>query len=259
MTLRPPIVLGNWKMHGLRADGLSLAKGLAERSVASAGSGTLGIFPPATLLGEVADVCAGTDIVVGGQDCHEAASGAYTGSLSAAMLADLGARAVILGHSERRHGLAETDERIRAKVGAAMSAGLMVVLCVGETEAEYRSGRMEERIRTQIAGSVHSDASPERLVVAYEPVWAIGTGLTAEPADIERSHAVVREGMREALAGGEGVPVLYGGSVKPANAGAIMVLPGVDGVLVGGASLDVDGFWSIYEAGLEAAAASERA
>jgi triosephosphate isomerase (TIM) len=247
MGLPRPIVFGNWKMHGLRAEAKALAGGLAER--AGKPTATLGVFPPATVLAEVAAQLAGTGIVVGGQDCHAQAKGAFTGSISAPMLHDAGATAVIVGHSERRHGLGESDELVRAKAEAALEAGLLVVLCIGETEAEWLEGRTLEVLKRQLDRSWPEGASAERVVVAYEPVWAIGTGRTPSLEDIGRSHAAIGERLQYLAADGADVAILYGGSVKADNAREIMAVPGVAGVLVGGASLDAAGFWTIYRAG----------
>ncbi|MEZ5824159.1 MAG: triose-phosphate isomerase [Geminicoccaceae bacterium] len=246
MALPRPIVLGNWKMNGLRADGLALAGTLADRAASL--SGTLGIFPPATLVGEVAERIAGSPVLVGGQDCHDKSSGAFTGSVSAGMLADIGARAVIVGHSERRHGLGESDALVKAKAEAALSAGLLTVLCIGETEEEYVAGRQIEVLERQMAESLPDRAHADRLVVAYEPVWAIGTGRTPTFEEIGTVHAELAR-MAAARVTGEPLALLYGGSVKPDNAADIMSIAHVDGVLVGGASLDAGGFWSIYTAG----------
>jgi triosephosphate isomerase len=248
MGLSRPIVFGNWKMHGLRAESRALAGALAERAGGRL-TAMLGVFPPATVLADVAVQLAGTGILVGGQDCHHQAKGAFTGSVSAAMLKDAGAAAVIVGHSERRHGLGETDAMVKAKAEAALETGLLVVLCIGETEAERTEGRTVEVLEAQLAGSWPAGATAGRVVVAYEPVWAIGTGRTATLKDIGDSHAAIRERLRHLSAGEGEVAVLYGGSVKADNAGEIMRVPGVDGVLVGGASLDAAGFWSIYGAG----------
>ena len=246
MALARPVVLGNWKMNGLRADGLARAAALAERCPRP--EATLGVFPPATILAAVADCLAGTGILVGGQDCHGRPAGAYTGSISAPMLQDGGARAVIVGHSERRHGLGETDAGVREKAAAALAAGLIAVVCVGETEDEWLAQQTLPRLATQLRGSLPEDAPPDRLVVAYEPVWAIGTGRTPSLAEIAAVHAELRRMLRHSVTGGERVPLLYGGSVKAANAGAILSQDNVDGALVGGASLDVAEFVAIYEA-----------
>lgn len=249
MALPTPIVFGNWKMHGLRAEADALAGGLAERMAGSAPAGTIGVFPPATVLARVAERLRGTGLIVGGQDCHEQRKGAFTGSISAAMLKDAGAEAVIVGHSERRHGLGETDATVRAKAETALGAGLLVVLCIGETEAEWTAGRTLERLSAQLEASLPRDAAPERLVVAYEPVWAVGSGRTPKLEEIERAHALVRERLAAQIRGGSAVPVLYGGSVKPENTSAIFSVPGVDGGLIGGACLEAESFWSIFTAG----------
>ncbi len=240
-----PIVFGNWKMHGLRADAQALAVAVAGHP--GSRSGTLGIFPPATVLADVAEAVAGKGVIVGGQDCHAEAKGAFTGSISAAMLKDVGATAVIVGHSERRHGLGETDAMVRAKAAAALAAGLLVVLCIGETEAQREAGQTVAVLEAQLAGSWPERATADNLVVAYEPVWAIGTGRTATVADIAESHGAI--GRKLAALGAPDVAILYGGSVKADNAANIMAVPGVAGVLVGGACLDAAGFWTIYQAG----------
>lgn len=247
MALPRPIVFGNWKMHGLRRDALALAGALADRYVRP--SATLGIFPPFTVLAEVARRVSGTRMIVGGQDCHDRPEGPYTGCISAPMLADAGATAVILGHSERRHGLGETDRWIRRKVEAAFASGLLVVLCIGETEEEWLAGRRCEVLDRQLAESMPEHIPGERLVIAYEPVWAIGTGRTPSIDDIRETHAWLRGRIARLRPAAGQVPLLYGGSVKPDNAGDIMEQPEVDGVLVGGASLDPDQFWRIYLAG----------
>ncbi len=247
MPLARPIVFGNWKMHGLRADALALAGDLARRSARL--SATLGVFPPATVLAEVARRVADTAILVGGQDCHDEPEGPYTGCISAPMLKDAGARAVILGHSERRHGFGESDELVCRKARAAIDAGLLVVLCIGETEEEWLAGRRFEVLARQLDGSLPANAGADSLVIAYEPVWAIGTGRIPELEDIRETHAWLRHQLSHRLADGAGTGLLYGGSVKAANAAEIMAQPEVDGVLVGGASLDAEEFWRIYTAG----------
>jgi triosephosphate isomerase len=241
-----PIVFGNWKMHGLSAEARALAGALAGQP--GRRSGTLGVFPPFTVLAQVASASEGSGIVVGGQDCHAEAKGAFTGSISAPMLKDAGATAVILGHSERRHGLGETDAMVRAKASAGLAAGLLVVLCIGETESQREAGRTVEVLDRQLTASWPEGATADNVVVAYEPVWAIGTGRTATSIDIAESHAAISRRL-VALGAGDKVAILYGGSVKPENAGEIMAVPGVAGVLVGGASLDPAGFWTIYQAG----------
>jgi triosephosphate isomerase len=253
MPLDRPIVLGNWKMNGLERSGRELARGLLER-LDRAGDGgrrgTIGVCPPATLLIPLRDLLAGSRLLLGGQDCHSEEKGAFTGDISAEMLADAGCRLVLAGHSERRHGHGETDERVRAKAAAALRAGLTPVVCVGETEEEYLAGRTLERLDAQIAGSLPDGVSADRLVIAYEPVWAIGTGRTPGDDEIAATHGHVRRRLAERVGGD--VPVLYGGSVKASNAGEIMAQPGVDGALVGGASLAADEFFAIYSAAVAA-------
>ena len=243
MAIGTTLVAGNWKMNGLRDDGAALARELAERAIA-AGGGVgceLLVCPPATLLSTIGAIIASSGIALGGQDCHAAPRGPYTGDISAEMLADLGCSYVILGHSERRHGHGETDAVVRGKVAGAWRAGLVAILCVGETQRQRQAGEAVEIVSSQLAGSIPEDATAATLVVAYEPVWAIGTGLTATIEDIAAMHAEIRS--RIPL----GTRILYGGSVNPKNAEAILGLSDVDGALVGGASLDAADFWSIAQ------------
>jgi triosephosphate isomerase len=252
MPFAPPVVLGNWKMNGLRADGEARVRALLERWRALPGTGTLGVCPPATLLSPLAAVLGDSAILLGAQDCAPAASGAHTGDISAPMLKDAGCRLVIVGHSERRHGHGESDAQVRAKAQAALAAGLVPVLCIGETEAEWSAGRTLEVLDRQLAGSLPERATPENLILAYEPVWAIGTGRTPGLDDIGRTHGHLRARLDRAIPGGQGLRILYGGSVKAANARDILGVDHVDGALVGGASLDAAEFWAIYQAGLAA-------
>ena len=247
MPLARPVVLGNWKMNGLKTDGLSLVGRLASK--ATHPTGTLGVFPPATLVAAVAQRLNGSRLMVGGQDSHAAESGAYTGSISAAMLKDAGATAVILGHSERRHGLGEDDALVKAKAETALAAGLIVVLCIGETEEEYLAGERDVVLARQLDGSLPEGGTADTLVVAYEPVWAIGTGRTPSLDEIDETHRHLRQMLTERTGEGAKMALLYGGSVKADNAADIMTLADVDGALVGGASLDAEGFWRIYTAG----------
>jgi triosephosphate isomerase (TIM) len=242
MAIGTKLVAGNWKMNGLRQDGTLLAQALKERAVAAGGAPgcEILVFPPATLLSEVGGVLAGSGIGLGGQDCHATPKGAYTGDISAEMLADLGCSYVILGHSERRHGHGETDAVVRGKIAAARRAGLMAILCVGETQRQRQAGEAVEVVSSQLAGSI-PDAAAATLAVAYEPVWAIGTGLTATSEDITLMHAEIRTRIPP------GTRILYGGSVNPKNAGAVLSLSEVDGALVGGASLNADDFWAIAQ------------
>jgi triosephosphate isomerase len=243
MAIRTKLVAGNWKMNGLLDDGTALAHGLRER--ATAAGATLGcellVCPPATLLSTVGGVLADSGIALGGQDCHAAPKGAFTGDISAEMLADLGCSHVILGHSERRHGHGETDIVVRGKIAAAWRAGLVAILCVGETHVQRQAGGAVEIVSSQLAGSIADAPDAATLVVAYEPVWAIGTGLTATIEDIAAMHAEIRSRIPS------GTRILYGGSVNPKNADAILALSDVDGALVGGASLSADDFWAIAQ------------
>jgi triosephosphate isomerase (TIM) len=243
MAIRTKLVAGNWKMNGLRQDGTMLAHALKAR--AAAAGDRLGcdilVCPPATLLSEIGGILAGSGMALGGQDCHAASKGAYTGDISAEMLADLGCSYVILGHSERRHGHNETDAIVRSKIAAAWRAGLIAILCVGETQRQREAGEAVEVVSSQLAGSMPDEATTASLVVAYEPVWAIGTGLTATTDDIAAMHVEIRSRLPS------GTRILYGGSVNPRNADTILGLRGVDGALVGGASLKADDFWAIAQ------------
>ena len=242
MAVRTKLVAGNWKMNGLRADGSALARALTERWTAARserpGCQPL-LCPPSTLLAMVRDILAGSGIALGGQDCHPAPKGAFTGDVSPEMLADAGCSHVILGHSERRHGHGETDAAVREKVTGAWRAGLVAVVCVGETLAQRRAESANTVVAAQITGSIPDGATAANLVVAYEPVWAIGSGLTATLEEIAAMHADIRSRVAA------GTRILYGGSVNPQNAAGILGLAEVDGALVGGASLDADSFWSI--------------
>lgn len=244
MALRK-LVAGNWKMNGTRE---SLAE--LER-ISAAGSAATGldvaICPPFTLIDAVAQKAFG--FAVGGQDCHQGIKGAHTGCVAAAMLADLGATYVIVGHSERRTDNGETDDLVRAKAEAGIAAGLKAIVCVGETEAERDEGRAGMVVGGQLDGSVPPAGTAETLVVAYEPVWAIGTGRTPSTEDVAQMHALIRAKLIELLGEeGTGVRILYGGSVKPDNAAELMAVADVDGALVGGASLTAAQFVPIIEA-----------
>jgi len=243
---RRPLIAGNWKMNGLRASVSELeeivrcSRDLRERI-------DLMVCPPATLIMSFAAVADG--VAIGGQDCHPEPAGAYTGDIAAEMLADLGATAVITGHSERRSYHRETDDEVRRKVMAAWRAGLLAILCVGESQEDRVGGRTLKIVGAQLQGSVPDRARPGNLVISYEPVWAIGTGMTPTPADIAEVHGFIRAQLGARLgAAGEGVRILYGGSVKPANAGELMAVPDVDGALVGGASLKAEEFLAIADA-----------
>jgi triosephosphate isomerase len=242
MAVRRKLVAGNWKMNGLCEEGSALARSLAHRASAAGAGGPaceLLVCPPATLLKAVSGLLAGSGIALGGQDCHAAVKGAHTGDISPEMLADAGCSYVVLGHSERRHGHGESDAAVRDKVLGAWRAGLVAILCVGETQPQRQAGKAIEVVAAQLAGSLPRGAASDNLVIAYEPVWAIGTGLTATLEDIAAMHGEIRTGLPA------GTRILYGGSVNPQNAAGILGLTDVDGALVGGASLDVESFWTI--------------
>ncbi len=248
---RVPLIAGNWKMNGLTDDGVALAADLAGRMTDAADPGfEMLLCPPFTLLRAVAEAIAGSRLALGGQDCHAREKGAHTGEVSAAMLADAGCGFVIVGHSERRADHAETDNQVRAKAAAAHGAGLTAVVCIGETEAERDAGRTLEVMRSQVAGSLPDGATAANTVIAYEPVWAIGTGRTPSPAEVQEVHAFIRQRLAEAMGAAEAAAtrILYGGSMKPANAAEFLALADVDGGLIGGASLQADEFWAIPQA-----------
>ena len=236
------LIAGNWKMNGTTAEAAALASAL---KAGSSGCDLL-VCPPATQLCAVAAALAGSPVAVGGQDCHQDPNGAHTGDISATMLRDAGASWVILGHSERRADHAETDERVREKVVAAVAAGLAPIVCVGETNDQRSAGKHTEVVGWQLAGSLPDGFQG---VVAYEPVWAIGSGKSATEADVEEMHAFIRgELVRQFPAHGAGLRILYGGSVKPSNAASLLALPDVGGALVGGASLVAADFLAIAAA-----------
>ncbi len=242
-----PLVAGNWKMNGVasqlaeaRKVGVSIADGKFGCDVM--------ICPPATLVAGLA-AAAGQTLAVGGQDCHAKASGAHTGDISAEMLRDAGASAVIVGHSERRTDHGETDITVRAKAEAAYRAGLIAIICIGETEAQRKSGQTLAVVSAQLQGSVPDAATAKTTVIAYEPVWAIGTGLTPTVADVAEVHGALRRSLAARFgADGAAMRLLYGGSVKPQNAKELMSIADVNGALVGGASLKADDFLGIIAA-----------
>jgi triosephosphate isomerase len=239
---RRPLVAGNWKMNGLKA-----AAGELEKIIAGAqhlANADVMVCPPATLVASFAAAARGSRVAIGGQDCHALAAGAYTGDISAEMLKDAGAVAVIVGHSERRQYYGETDAAVRAKALAARRAGLLAIVCVGETRAERDAGRALDVVRAQLDGSLPARA--ENFVVAYEPVWAIGTGATPAQGDVVDMHRFVRQRLAARYGeAGQGVRILYGGSVKPTNAKELLTADNVDGALVGGASLNAEEFLAI--------------
>jgi len=240
------LAAGNWKMNGSTA---ALAEVQALLAAHPAPACDMLLCPPATLLAPMAALAAGSALEVGGQDCHPETAGAHTGDISAAMLADAGASYVILGHSERRADHGETDALVRTKAEAAIAAGLIAIVCLGETEAERDAGDTLAVIGAQLDGSVPATATAATLVIAYEPVWAIGTGRTPTLAQIAEVHAFLRVRLLARIgAEARGVRLLYGGSVKPSNATEIFAVPDVDGALVGGASLKAADFGAIVAA-----------
>ena len=246
MSGRRKLIAGNWKMNGLRADGVALATDIAGRLKAAGPVGfDLLLCPPATLIRSVVEAVTGSGVAVGGQDCHVRTSGAHTGDISPAMLVDAGCSHVIVGHSERRQDHGEADALVAAKAAAARAAGLVAIICVGETLDQREAGQAGAVVERQLAGSIPDGATAADTVIAYEPVWAIGTGRTATPADVAEIHALIRAHLVGRFAGGAAMRILYGGSVKPSNAGELMAVPDVDGALVGGASLKAEDFWGI--------------
>ncbi len=242
------LAAGNWKMNGL---GPQLAEVELLAAVHPAPVCDVLLCPPASLIARMAATVKNLSapILIGGQDCHPAASGAHTGEISAVMLQDAGATHVILGHSERRADHAETDALIRSKAQAALASGLIAIICIGETETQRDAGETLAVLATQLAGSVPDTATPANAVIAYEPVWAIGTGRTPSLVDIADVHADLRTRLTARFgAQAAGFRLLYGGSVKPSNAAEIFALPNVDGALVGGASLKAADFSAIIAA-----------
>lgn len=244
MPARRPLIAGNWKMNLLRSEALALAGAL--RDGVAAAKAEIVVCPVAVQISAVAEALSTSAIGVGGQDCHADVSGAHTGDLSAEMLADAGARWVIVGHSERRTDHGETDDQVRAKASAGLRAGLTPIICVGETLAQRKAGETLDVLARQIAASVPQGAGS--VVVAYEPVWAIGTGLTPTVAEIDTAHRHLRARLGGVVADAQAVRILYGGSVKPSNAAEILGIADVDGALVGGASLKATDFLPIVAA-----------
>jgi triosephosphate isomerase len=246
---RRPLIAGNWKMNLLGADGVALARGVAD-GVKAAGwtDREVLVCPPATALRTVADAVKGSGLLVGGQNCHASASGAHTGDVSAEMLRDCGASLVIVGHSERRADCGETDAVVRAKAEAAWRAGLVPIVCIGETLAEREAGKTMDVLASQLTGSIPPGATADRLVVAYEPVWAIGTGKTPTTPEVAAAHAHIRAVLGRLTPEAGKVRLLYGGSVKGSNAAELLATGDVDGALVGGASLKADEFLAIAKA-----------
>lgn len=248
-TNRPrALVAGNWKMNGLYATMVEAAKVAAGVMTGHKPLCEVMICPPATLLGPLRVNLGPGPVVLGGQDCHQNPSGAHTGDISAEMLKDAGAVAVIVGHSERRADHGESDAQVQAKALAAHRAGLCAIICIGETEAERNAGKALEVAGQQLAGSLPDSATAASTVVAYEPVWAIGTGRTPTAADVAEVHGFIRAQLQARFKDGANFRILYGGSVKPANAKELMAVANVNGALVGGASLKADDFLGIIAA-----------
>ncbi len=248
-TTISPLIAGNWKMNGTRASLDELNSLAAMLTTGAAPRAIVVVCPPATIVAAAARQGAPSGILVGGQDCHTEGSGAYTGDIAAGMLADAGAQYVIVGHSERRSGHGETDEQVRAKAIAAIGAGLKPIICVGETEAQRDSGQAEKIVEDQLAHSVPDAAENHEVNIAYEPIWAIGTGRTPSIEDIAAMHASIRQRLVERFGErGQTVRILYGGSLKPQNAREILAIDNVNGGLVGGASLLANDFYTIISA-----------
>jgi len=247
---RRSLIAGNWKMNGLSGFANDLARELVVKAKGAKSTHfDLLICPPATLLSSVADIISETGIYLGGQDCHIAPNGAHTGDISAEMLEDLGCKFIIVGHSERRADCFETNEIVKCKAEAALRANLIAIICVGETETERKNGAAKEIVEGQILASIPNQGNSANIIIAYEPVWAIGTGQTPTPEEVQEIHSLMREILTKEFGNDEATQtrLLYGGSVKPGNAIELMSLPDVDGALVGGASLLGRDFWEIAE------------
>jgi triosephosphate isomerase len=249
-AVRRPLIAGNWKMNGLKKDGVALAKALAGRMrKKKRWPFDMLVCPPFTLLALVGPALKGSGIKLGAQDCHAKEKGAHTGDTAAPMLKDLGCAFVIVGHSERRTNHHEGDALVKAKAEAALAAGLNVIVCIGETEAERDAGQTMEVNKRQLLGSLPTGATSKNTVIAYEPVWAIGTGRTATPAQAQEVHALIRRQLAARLGPNEAqaMRILYGGSMNAANAKELLAQPDVDGGLIGGASLKAEDFWTIAQ------------
>lgn len=244
MPIRPAII-GNWKMNGSGKE-VKLVSRFADFLDKHKIAADVMICPPATLIGRAGGAIKGSKLKIGAQNCHVAASGAYTGDVSASMLKDAGAKAVIVGHSERRAGYDETDKQVRQKAQAVIEQGLQSIICVGETRQQFNKGQTLQVVGRQLRGSIPSSATPQSTLIAYEPVWAIGSGRIPKPADILRTHAHLRKTLLKLHPKkGAKFKILYGGSVSAANASDILALENVNGALVGGASLSFKDFTTI--------------
>lgn len=248
-TTISPLIAGNWKMNGTRASLDELSSLATMLTTGAAPRAIVVICPPATIVAAAARQGATAGILVGGQDCHTEGSGAHTGDIAAGMLADAGAQYVIVGHSERRADHGETDDQVRLKAMAAIGAGLKPIICVGETEGQRDAGEAEAVVREQLAGSVPDAAENHEVNIAYEPIWAIGTGRTPTSEEIAAMHAAIRNSLVERFGErGMDIRILYGGSLKPQNAREILSVENVNGGLVGGASLLANDFYTIISA-----------
>ena len=242
-----PLIAGNWKMNGLK-DAMAEFEAMVAGAPSVAAKADLLVCPPATLVAAFAEKARGTVVAVGAQDCHPKPSGAHTGDISAEMLADAGAKAIIVGHSERRADHGESDQLVRQKTEAVWRAGLVAVVCIGESEEQRNAGQTLDILRGQLSLSLPDASTANNLVVAYEPIWAIGTGRTPTAADVEQIHKFIRDLLTERFKGeGSKMRILYGGSVKPSNAAELMAVANVDGALVGGASLKAADFLAIAQ------------
>ena len=242
-----PLIAGNWKMNGLKA-AMAEFEAMVAGAPSVAAKADLLVCPPATLVAAFAEKARGTVVAVGAQDCHPKPSGAHTGDISAEMLADAGAKAIIVGHSERRADHGESDQLVRQKTEAVWRAGLVAVVCIGESEEQRNAGQTLDILRGQLSLSLPDASTANNLVVAYEPIWAIGTGRTPTAADVEQIHKFIRDLLTERFKGeGSKMRILYGGSVKPSNAAELMAIANVDGALVGGASLKAADFLAIAQ------------
>lgn len=249
LTTITPLIAGNWKMNGLKQSLSEISELAKLLTTGEAPRALVCICPPATLIHAVAEQGASSGILAGGQDCHAANAGAHTGDISASMLADAGAQYVIVGHSERRADHGETDDVVRAKAEAAIGAGLKPIICVGESEAQRDAGEAVSVVSAQLAASLPDAAGQHVVVVAYEPIWAIGTGRTPSSADIAEIHNAIRAQLAERFGeAGQTIQILYGGSLKPQNAREILAIDNVNGGLVGGASLLAKDFYTIISA-----------
>ncbi|MCP4395236.1 MAG: triose-phosphate isomerase [Alphaproteobacteria bacterium] len=248
MADRRTLIAGNWKMNGLTTDGVALAQKLSRMAGSTKEFNCdILICPPATLISNIKHIIIDTDIMIGGQDCHAEQKGAHTGDISAVMLKDIKCEYVIVGHSERRADHNENNEMVKHKAAAAHEAGLKAIICIGETEEENENGKTLEVLKKQITESTPDSATHENTVIAYEPVWAIGTGKTPTIGDIADTHKAIREYVEKTIGNSAAVQLLYGGSVNPDNARSILSLEDVDGALVGGASLKIEQFTSIID------------